>query len=476
MRFNREAKAAAPINVHENVVTIHKVSPADARENSRIWRCSSSAASTLNEKIDKVGQVLGVTEILRIGMQIADGLAAAHKQGLVHRDIKPSNILLENGVERVKITDFGLARAADDASVTQSGTVAGTPMYMSPEQANGEPIDFRSDLFSLGSVLYVMCTGKAPFRATSTMAVLKRVCEETPRPMLESNPEIPEWLCDIVTKLHAKKREDRFEIAKEVADLLGHHLAELQAGRAANVGHRSADATEPGNSRPPAAHAPGSPKLAAWPWLVLAAVILASILRALDPSHLHGRPPLASSFCVCPSIVDDPGLPGPNTKNGDKPIVPIADNDGWVQLFNGKDLVSRLEEASAELLWLDRRRTGAHRRPRPLKAPLQGRAAAISRTSTCRWQEVKMNAACDGGIIFGMPFTLEDKARSGVYMAQLGLPFSPTGSLYRCSPLVKINLFNEKLHKADEWFRFEIIVQGSHIKVLVNDQVTKRFR
>ena len=98
-------------------------------------------------------------------MQTADGLAAAHAQGLVHRDIKPANILLENGVERVKITDFGLARAVDDASLTHTGFVAGTPQYMSPEQARGETVDHRADLFSLGSVLYAMCTGQPPFRA-----------------------------------------------------------------------------------------------------------------------------------------------------------------------------------------------------------------------------------------------------------------------------------------------------------------------
>src|SRR5207245_7566954 len=128
---------------------------------------------SLQEKLDKQG-ALGVKETLRIGMQVAEGLAAAHKQGLMHRDIKPANILLENGVERVKITDFGLARSVDDASVTQSGTVAGTPLYMSPEQAEGLALDHRSDLFSLGTVLYVMCTGRPPFRASGTMAVLKR--------------------------------------------------------------------------------------------------------------------------------------------------------------------------------------------------------------------------------------------------------------------------------------------------------------
>src|SRR5205807_1768760 len=142
---------------------------------------------TLQQKLDKVG-ALSLTEILRIGMQMAEGLAAAHKQGLVHRDIKPANILLENGVERVKITDFGLARAVDDAAVTQSGVVTGTPMFMSPEQARGEfAIDHRSDLFSLGSVLYMMATGRPPFRASGTHATLKRVIDDVPRPMHEIN-------------------------------------------------------------------------------------------------------------------------------------------------------------------------------------------------------------------------------------------------------------------------------------------------
>ena len=127
--------------------------------------------ASLQERIDRTGP-LDLTSILRIGMQAATGLAAAHAQGLVHRDIKPSNILLENCVERVKITDFGLARAVDDASLTQSGVVAGTPLFMAPEQARCESIDHRADLFSLGAVLYAMCTGRSPFRAPTTMGVL----------------------------------------------------------------------------------------------------------------------------------------------------------------------------------------------------------------------------------------------------------------------------------------------------------------
>jgi formylglycine-generating enzyme required for sulfatase activity len=222
-RFIREARTAAAVK-NEHVVGIYAVEE-DAQPPYLAMEMIDGIS--LQDKLDKHGP-LGVKEILRIGLQIAEGLAAAHKQGLVHRDIKPANILLENGVERVKITDFGLARAVDDASVSQSGTVAGTPMYMSPEQAAGSAIDYRSDLFSLGSVLYAMCTGHSPFRAEGTLAVLMRVIEDTPRPIREINNEIPEWLCDIIAQLHAKKPEERFQTARDLVELLQQYLAHLQ--------------------------------------------------------------------------------------------------------------------------------------------------------------------------------------------------------------------------------------------------------
>src|SRR5665213_1640600 len=159
-RFVREARAAAAVR-DEHVVGVYAVE--DAAEAPYLVM-EYIAGVSLQERLDRSGP-LEVKEVLRIGLQAASGLAAAHAQGLVHRDIKPANILLENHVERVKITDFGLARAAADASLTQEGVIAGTPMYMSPEQAEGRQVDQRSDLFSLGSVLYAMCTGHAPFRA-----------------------------------------------------------------------------------------------------------------------------------------------------------------------------------------------------------------------------------------------------------------------------------------------------------------------
>ena len=221
-RFVREAQAAAAVS-HHHVVTIYAVE----EEPLPYLVMEFIDGQSLHEKIDRQGQ-LELKEILRIGQQIAAGLAAAHGHGIVHRDIKPANILLQNGIERVQITDFGLARAVDDVSITRPGEVAGTPQFMSPEQAQGQRVDARSDLFSLGSVLYTMCTGRPPFRADTTVAVLRRISDDTARPIREVNPDVPDWLVEIVERLLAKQPEDRFQTAAEVAELLGRHLAHVQ--------------------------------------------------------------------------------------------------------------------------------------------------------------------------------------------------------------------------------------------------------
>lgn len=219
-RFVREARAGARVR-HENIVQIYAVEELPVP----YLVMEFIPGQTLQQRIDEKGP-LEVQEILVIGQQIASGLAAAHEQGLIHRDVKPCNILLESGTElKVKITDFGLARTADDASISQSGLISGTPMYMAPEQAKGETLDHRVDLFSLGSVLYAMTTGRPPFRAANTLAVMKRVTEEDPRPIPEIIPETPNWLCKIIGKLHAKDRTQRWQTAAEVADVLRRHLA-----------------------------------------------------------------------------------------------------------------------------------------------------------------------------------------------------------------------------------------------------------
>lgn len=225
-RFAREAQAAAAMT-HENVIDIYGV----AESNGLPYLVMPYArGQSLQKRIDERG-LLPVVEVLRIGSQIAAGLAAAHQQGLVHRDIKPANILLSDGIERLVITDFGLARAVDDASVTRTGVIAGTPQYMSPEQARGDAIDHRSDLFSLGSVLYTVCTGRVPFRAESAYGILRRITDNEPRPIREINPQIPGWLCRVVEKLHCKSPDDRYATAEEVSNLLQRCLVHEQSPR-----------------------------------------------------------------------------------------------------------------------------------------------------------------------------------------------------------------------------------------------------
>ncbi|TWU06303.1 serine/threonine-protein kinase [Stieleria varia] len=222
-RFSREAKSAAAV-VHPHVVPIQTV---DQHGGLPYLVMPVVEGQSLQQRVEHDGP-LPIIEVVRIAAQIADGLAAAHAQGLVHRDIKPANILLENGVERVQITDFGLARAADDASMTRSGVIAGTPQYMSPEQAHGDEVDQRSDLFSLGSVMYFMLTGRSPFRAETTMGVLSRIANDQPRPLRSIRPETPAWLEQVVFKLLAKLPQDRYVSAEQSKDLLADCLAHLQ--------------------------------------------------------------------------------------------------------------------------------------------------------------------------------------------------------------------------------------------------------
>ncbi len=225
-RFCREARAAASIS-HENVVAVHQVEHEEGKDLPFLVM-ELIAGESLETKLEREGK-LSLKEIVSIGMQTAAGLAAAHDKGLIHRDIKPGNILLEKSGQRVKLTDFGLARAAEDVRLTRSGLVAGTPLYMSPEQASGDELDARSDLFSLGVVLYELAAGEPPFSGKTPLAVLKRVTDDQPAPLRYHNPALPEWFVHIVEKLLAKKPADRFQSAREVADTLEHFWAVLKS-------------------------------------------------------------------------------------------------------------------------------------------------------------------------------------------------------------------------------------------------------
>ncbi len=215
-RFLREARATAALR-HDNVVTIYQVGEEGGVPFLAMELLDGEA---LEERLRRVGR-LPPAEVLRIGRETAQALAAAHAKGLIHRDIKPGNLWLEKDSNRVKVLDFGLAySAAEDVQLTQSGTVVGTPTYMAPEQARGESVDGRSDLFSLGCVLYRALTGREPFRGPNVMATLAALATQDPRPVRELAPEVPPALADLVRKLLAKNPADRYPSASALVEAL----------------------------------------------------------------------------------------------------------------------------------------------------------------------------------------------------------------------------------------------------------------
>lgn len=225
-RFLREAQSAAAV-VHDNVVGIHAISE---------WQGNPYLVMTfvrgqsLQSRLNHRGH-LSLREVLRIGLQIAAGLEAAHAQGLIHRDIKPANILLETDVDRVVITDFGIAKAIDDLRFTGTNTLVGTPEYMSPEQARDEELDYRTDLFSLGCVLYEASTGRSPFRSSTPYGAIRKVIDVDPLPVRSLVSELPEWFAEIVRRLLCKDKDSRIQSAAEVAALLKQCLAHVEQPR-----------------------------------------------------------------------------------------------------------------------------------------------------------------------------------------------------------------------------------------------------
>ena len=227
-RFAREAQAAAAV-VHPNVVRIYSVN----KSPDRPYLVMELGPSHTLQSLVKEHGPLDPADVVRIAIQISSGLAAAHKIGLIHRDVKPGNILVEGDVSRVMITDFGLARAANDAGMTQTGWLAGTPHYMSPEQGKGDDLDRRSDLFSLGSLLYFLATGREPFRAEKPYAVIQKIINERPANPTDANSDVPVILADIIEKLLEKDPKNRFGSANELAEVLEQYLAHLQQPRKA---------------------------------------------------------------------------------------------------------------------------------------------------------------------------------------------------------------------------------------------------
>jgi Tol biopolymer transport system component len=242
-RFEREAQAVAALN-HPNIVTIHSVEEHDGR---LLLTMELVDGRPLGELIPKGG--LPLDRILRIGMEVADALAAAQARGITHRDVKPGNVIV-TPQGRAKVLDFGLAklreaetgrapadvtRMSASSTITGEGKIVGTVAYMSPEQAEGKPVDPRSDIFSLGVVLHEMATGQRPFRGDTNVSVISAIIKDTPTPITESNPNLPADLARIVRRCLAKDPERRYQTAQDLRNELEELKQDTASGTVAIV-------------------------------------------------------------------------------------------------------------------------------------------------------------------------------------------------------------------------------------------------
>ncbi len=232
-RFYQEAKAAGGLS-HPNIVTIYDL----GNTGDMAYMAMEFLEGQELRQLMGENRQLPIRKALSITAQVADGLAYAHERGIVHRDIKPANIMIL-GEDLAKLTDFGIARMRTSEVKTQTGMRLGSPKYMSPEQVIGKRTDYRSDIFSLGIVLYEMLTGKAPFSGGNLESLMYQTIHFTPPPPSRINPDIPEMLDLIIAKLLEKSADDRYQGAREVASDLRecekHYGSESVLGRTGNA-------------------------------------------------------------------------------------------------------------------------------------------------------------------------------------------------------------------------------------------------
>jgi serine/threonine protein kinase len=250
-RFLLEGRAVAAID-HDNIIPINHVGE---HKGLPFLDMKYLEGRSLDEVLKKFSTLEPIS-VIRLGRQISRGLAAAHSQNLIHRDIKPANIWIESYRNRVKILDFGLVRMSDsiDTQMTLPGVIVGTPAYMSPEQASGIPLDSRSDLFSLGILLYRVAVGELPFKGKNNLTVLQSITRDEPPPPHKMNPAIPRKLSRLIMKLLEKDREKRPANAQMVADTFKLLEHELSSSATENP---NSETTRP-NTAPPAFHPAGS--------------------------------------------------------------------------------------------------------------------------------------------------------------------------------------------------------------------------
>ncbi len=222
-RFVKEAKAIGHLS-HPNIVTVYDV----GQDHGTIYLAMEFLEGQGLDKMEE--KQLGVPEIIRLSKEVAEALHYAHQKGVVHRDVKPSNIIVQP-TGHIKITDFGIAHIEDPSGAvqTQAGEILGTPAYMSPEQVLSRPVDGRSDLFSLGVIMWEMATGQRPFRGENLPALFRGVTQETPAPPEKLNPAVPAALSKIIMRCLEKKPEDRFPSGEALAGALAKILEETPA-------------------------------------------------------------------------------------------------------------------------------------------------------------------------------------------------------------------------------------------------------
>ena len=325
-RFIHEAKAASALN-HPNIVAIHEVGEQDGRT---FMVMEFVDGKQLNELIPRKGMRL--TEALRVAVQVADALTAAHAVGIVHRDLKPGNIMVD-AQGRVKVLDFGLAKVAaaavaltaDEetrtATLTEEGVIVGSVPYMSPEQAEGRPVDARSDIFSFGAVLYEMVTGQRAFRGETRVSTLVAVVEKEPQPVSETGTEVPPELERLIARCLRKEVNRRSQHMSDVKVA----LEELR------------DESESGKLMRPAATAPAGRR---WLWPAMGVVIA---LGAVAWAYLQQRGGTQSQGPDLVRVSPDDGhsYVGPSISPDGKFVAYASDRSGkmelWLQQVGGGD-------------------------------------------------------------------------------------------------------------------------------------------